>query len=70
MLGETAVLLPETSELIWGLVAFLLVLGLIVLIIVLIIRAFPGRNRSVNAASRIERLEARVAELEEQDRRE
>lgn len=69
MLAEMTVILPETPELIWGLVVLLLVLGLIILIVVLIMRAVPMRDHSVDATSRMERLEARVAELEDKDRR-
>ena len=70
MLADTSELLPATPELVWGLVAFLLVLGVIVLVTVLAVRAFSGRSRSTDAMSRLERLEARVSELEERDRAE
>lgn len=63
-------LLPETPELVWGLVAFVLSLGLVVLALALIIRVARRRRPSGDVDRRLDRLEARLAELEDQDRSE
>lgn len=68
MLAETLELLPTTPELVWGLIAFLFVLGLIVLIVVLVIRASRRRSPSPHVTSRLEELEARVSEFEGRER--
>lgn len=56
-------LLPDSAELIWGVVAFLILLGLLVGILSLVVRASRGRRTQ---EERMKRLEERLDRIDSQ----